>query len=283
MYGVIFLWALALVYIVFAVIQDLRTREIANWITFSLAIFAIAFRLFYSLFEHDNFSFFFQGLIGLAIFFALGNLFYYSRVFAGGDAKLMIALGAILPLSVPLSQNILNFATFLILFLFSGFAYILVASIILCIKNFKAFKGEFKRQLKKNKKIILILNILAALLLLAAIFNPYTLVFGGLIILLVYLYLFSKSIDESCMVREIKSVHLREGDWLYSNVKMGNKTIKSNWDGLSKEDISMIRKKYDSTKIRQGIPFSPNFLISLIIFFLLKIFNFSLWNSFWKP
>ena len=47
----------------------------------------------------DSFNFFYQGLIGLGIFFVLGNAFYYGRFFAGGDAKLMISLGAILPLS----------------------------------------------------------------------------------------------------------------------------------------------------------------------------------------
>jgi Flp pilus assembly protein protease CpaA len=61
MYEVIFLWILALVYIVFAVVQDAKTKEIANWITFSLIIFALGFRFFYSLFQGDGFVFFYNG------------------------------------------------------------------------------------------------------------------------------------------------------------------------------------------------------------------------------
>jgi len=49
------------------------------------------------LFSEAGFGFFYQGLIGLGIFFVLGNALYYGRMFAGGDAKLMIALGAVLP------------------------------------------------------------------------------------------------------------------------------------------------------------------------------------------
>jgi Flp pilus assembly protein protease CpaA len=281
MYEVIFLWVLALAYIIFAVVQDFKTREIANWITFSLAIFAIVFRFFYSLFEKNDFSFFFQGLIGFAIFFALGNLFYYSRVFAGGDAKLMIALGAILPISEIFSINFFNFVTFLLIFLFSGFAYILIASIILCIRNFKSFRKEFLSQLKRNKIISLLFNIIGIAFFILGIFFPTLLTIGFLILFIFYMYLFSKSIDEVCMIKNIPSIHLREGDWLYSDVHIGKNVIKASWDGLTKQEISQIKKKYDKTKIRQGIPFSPNFLIAFAIFIALKIFNINLWDSFW--
>ena len=280
MYEVIFLWVLALLYIIFAVFQDFKTREIANWITFSLAIFALVFRFFYSLFGND-FSFFFQGLIGFGIFFALGNLFYYSRVFAGGDAKLMIALGAILPISPIFSTNLFSFVTFLLIFLFSGFAYILIASLVLCIKNFNSFKKEFLSRIKKNKKISFFSNLLGLILIILGIFKFPFLILGILTFFIFYLYIFSKSIDEVCMIKNILSRHLREGDWLYSDVRIGKNVIKASWDGLTKKEISQIKKKYDRTKIRQGIPFSPNFLIAFLIFVALKIFDIQLWNSFW--
>ena len=85
MLEVVFLAVLALIWIVFATIQDVRTREIANWLSFSLIIFALGFRFFYSLFYEVGFGFFYQGLIWFGIMFVVGNLFYYIRMFAGGD------------------------------------------------------------------------------------------------------------------------------------------------------------------------------------------------------
>ena len=154
MLEVIFLIVLALVWIIFANVQDLKSREIANWLNFSLIIFALGFRFFYCLFSQDSFGFFYQGLIGLGIFFIVGNLFYYGRIFAGGDAKLMIALGTILPFSGDFSINLKIFVLFLFIFLFSGAFYGLIISVVLSIRDFKSFKKEFFKKLKKNRKMI---------------------------------------------------------------------------------------------------------------------------------
>ena len=126
MIEIIFLVLLALIWIVFATVQDLKSREVANWLNFSLIIFAMGFRFFYGLFGSNGFGLFYQGIIGLMIFFILGNFLYYSRMFAGGDAKLMIALGAILPLSENFMTNINYFIGFFILFLVAGTVYGLI-------------------------------------------------------------------------------------------------------------------------------------------------------------
>ena len=81
-----FLFGLALAYLIFAVIQDMRTREIANWLNFSLIVFALAYRAFYSSYSGD-WMFFAYGVIGVLIFTLLGYAFYYSGIFAGGDAR----------------------------------------------------------------------------------------------------------------------------------------------------------------------------------------------------
>jgi len=281
MYEVIFLWLLALAYILFAVIQDIRTREIANWINFSLIIFALGFRLFYSLFQSDNFSFFYQGLIGLAIFFVLGNLMYYGKVFAGGDAKLMIAMGAVLPYFPDFFSNLKIFFDFLLIFLFVGFAYTIATSVVLCIKNFKSFRKEFSKQLRKNKKLFLIAIFFSIFLLIMGFVMNVLFLFGILIFFTSWLYVYSKAIDEVCMVKKIKVKELREGDWLYSDLKIGNKKLKAKWEGVSKQDIKKIARKYKEVKIRQGIPFSPVFLISFIIFMVINLLNLKLWNSPW--
>lgn len=135
MIEVIFLVVLALIWMLFATVQDLKMREVANWLNFSLIIFALGFRFFWSLFAADSFAFFYQGLIGFGIFFVLGNLFYYGRMFAGGDAKLMIALGAILPFSDNFSVNFNIFIWFFLLFIFIGSIYGFIWSAYLAVKK----------------------------------------------------------------------------------------------------------------------------------------------------
>src|SRR3989344_6797995 len=91
-----FLFALALLWTIFAVIQDIKKREVANWLNFSLLAFALAYRLFYSI-SANQINFFLYGAVGAAVCYAFALAFYYSKTFAGGDAKLLVAYGAIFP------------------------------------------------------------------------------------------------------------------------------------------------------------------------------------------
>lgn len=264
MIEVIFLIGLALIWITFAVIQDIKHREIANWLNFSLIIFALGFRFFYSLFSETGFQFFYQGLIGLGIFFILGNILYYSKMFAGGDAKLFFALGAILPFSNEFSSNLNNFLLFFLLFLFCGAIYGLFMSGYLIFKNSKNFKKEFSKQFKLNKKIFILSLISSFVFIGLAFLNFFLIYFSILLFIIPYLYFGAKSIEEVCMVKKVSPKDLSEGDWLYKDVKVGNKIIKKNWDGLTKKDIKLLKKK-KFVIIKQGIPFSPVFLISFLV------------------
>ena len=277
-FEIVFLIVLTFVWVAFATFQDLRTREIANWLNFSLIIFALGFRFFYSLFS-ESFGFFYQGLIGLGIFFILGNLLYYGRFFAGGDAKLMIALGAVLPFSGSFSVNLKIFASFFFIFLFVGAIYSIATSIYFSLGNFKKFKKEFGFQLRKNKKLIYPFLFLGLILMIFGFSESMFFVLGVLVFILPYFYIYAKAVDESCMVKKIKTSQLTEGDWLYKNMKVGKKTIKATWDGLKKREIKQLRKKYKIILIRYGIPFSSVFLISFLI--LIYFWKTGLWNSLW--
>ncbi len=280
MYEVIFLWVLALAYIIFAVVQDIRTREIANWISFSLIVFALGFRFFYSIFQGDGFSFFYNGAIGLGVFLILGNLLYYGKVFAGGDAKLMIALGTILPSSPEILSNFKIFFNFIAIFLFVGFCFVLFSSVVLCIKHFQAFRKEFSEQLKKNKRPMCTIILFSILLLCIGFLESMFFIIGALVFFSSYLYLYSKAVDEACMIKRIKSEKLREGDWLYSDLRLEKGKVKAKWEGVGAKEIEKIRKKYKEVRIRQGIAFSPVFLISFVIFVVLSLLGVKLWNPF---
>lgn len=262
MLEVIFLIVLGFIWVIFAVVQDLRKREIANWLNFSLVIFALVFRFLYCLFSNPGYNFLYQGLLGFGVFFMIGNLLYYGKVFAGGDAKLMIALGAVIPFSGNFLININLALAFLFLFLISGAFYGIILSSVLGIKNRKRFVEEFSKEFKEKKNYFYISLIFGIILVILAFFQTFFLYLGILAFIAPYIYFSAKSIDEACMIKNISTKDLTEGDWLYRDIKIGGRLIEAKWSGLSKEEIDFLIKKKKNILIRQGIPFSPVFLIS---------------------
>jgi len=281
MIEVIFLLVLGFAWILFATISDIKTTEIPDWLNFSLVIFALGFRFFYSLFGGQGFNFFYQGLIGFGIFLVLGNALYYGRVFAGGDAKLMIALGSILPLSGNIFTNLEIALSFFFLFLASGSAYGIFASGYLAFRNFKSFRKEFRKVYRSHAAFNIIIMSMGILVLIGGIlFNELIIYLGMLIFIMPLLYLFTKSVDET-MKKRTSPKNLMEGDWLCSDVKIANKTIKANWNGLTKEDIKLLQRKNKSVVIKRGVVFGPVFLISFLLLVYFYLANTSLWNSLW--
>jgi len=261
----LFLIILALIWIIGAVLQDLKRREVDNLWNFSLIAFALAYRLAVSIFS-GNYWFILNGLIGLVIFFGLHNLFYYARLFAGGDAKLLMALGTILPLSYNWITNLKIFGYFVLLFLITGSIYALIYAVFLVFKNYKNFKKEFIKQWKNYQKMFLISLVFVIIWVNVIYFiSQIRFILIGLIILLFpLLFVFSKSVEETCMVKSVSSNKVTIGDWLYRDILIGKKKIKSNWQGVSKSELKSIRKYKRNILIKYGIPFTPSFLFAFI-------------------
>ncbi len=262
----LFLIVLAFIWIIVAVIMDFRKREVANWWNFSLVAVALAYRAFASV-SLQNYWFFVYGLAGFGIFFGLANLFYYSRVFAGGDAKLLMGLGAVLPFSLSIFSNLMIFLYFIVLLLFFGGFWGIVFSITLALKNKKSFFIEFKKQFKKKEKLIDFGLILAVILAIIVLLLNQGLLIVLSILLLIFplLYIYAKSIEESCMIKSVNSGQLTIGDWLYENVKVKGKLIRPNWEGLNEKELALLQKTKKKIKIKQGIPFTPSFLLAFIV------------------
>jgi len=258
---------LAFIWIIGAILQDLRRREVDNIWNFSLIAFALAYRLALSI-NLNNYTFFFNGVFGFLIFLVIGNTLYYGRVFAGGDAKVLIALGTILPLSYDWIINFKLFAAFIFLFLIGGAIYVLIWSLILTAFNFTIFRKEFIKQIIYYKKIIYTFITLTILWLIISLFlKQYTLILLSItIILFPILLVFAKAIEESCMIKSTPPNKVTIGDWLYKDIKIKNKTIKANWEGITEQQLELIKKNYKKKiLIKQGIPFTPGFLIGLIL------------------
>lgn len=272
-----FLIILAIVWIIGAILQDLKRREVDNLWNFSLIFFALAYRAAVSVYIW-NYWFFLNGVFGFIIFLILGNIFYYSRLFAGGDAKLLIALGAILPFSYNWIDNIKIFIIFILLFLVLGSIYALIWSSFLVSFNYKRFRKEFILQLKNYKSILLISVIFAIAWIIFTLFIKEILFMfiGPIIVLFPVLYIYAKSVEESCMIKAVYPSKVTEGDWLYKDLIVGNKKIKAKWEGISKRELKILRDKYHKkVLIKIGIPFTPSFLLGFL--FLLYILYHYLW------
>ncbi|MFH1500327.1 MAG: A24 family peptidase [archaeon] len=272
----IFLIVIAAIWIIAASISDIRKREVPNWINFSLIAVGLAYRVLFSLINND-FNFFLQGVLGMAIFVGLGYAFYYGRVFAGGDAKLLMALGPILPFSEMFKVNVGIFLIFVFLLLLSGSFYGIIFSFFISFRNRKKFVKEFKRNFKKNKPMFYVFLVIAITAFAAAFYLNEALIFllGAVILLFPVLFIYARSIEESSMIKSVEARKLVEGDWLYKQVKIGKKTIKPSWQGLSLQEIKLLRKAKKKVLVKEGIPFVPSFLIA----FLLLIYLWNYYNS----
>lgn len=265
-----FLIILAGIWILVASLWDIKKREVPNWLNFSLIAFALSYRAFFSVYSQDLW-FFASGVVGLAIFVGLGYLFYYGRVFAGGDAKLLMALGAVLPASGVIA-SISLFIIFVFLLLLCGSVYGSLWSFVLAMGNFRKFRQEFSRQIRKRKILFLVSIIFAVLFLFFPIYTGDLILAALPFIVLLFpvLYVYAKSVEETCMIVELSADKLTEGDWLYEEVRVGKKTIKPYWEGLSLEEIKLLRKTKKKIKIKQGIPFVPSFLFAFILLYLFR-------------
>lgn len=267
----LFLLILAFIWLSLASLEDLKKREVDNWLSFSLIIFSLAYVIFYSLYYRDS-SFFLTSLLGLGIFIGLGFLFYYSRVFAGGDAKLLMGLGIFLSIS-SLKSNLFNYLAFILLVLISGAVYGLIYSLIVASSNRQKFVREIKSNFKNSKSnFVIFLIISLASLAIPIYFKDAIFLFYPVIIILFPILLVYGRAIESCLIKLTPYSKLTVGDWLYREIKIGNKKIKPHWEGLTEEQINLIKKHKKNVLIKNGIPFVPSFLIAFIAIVIL-------WNS----
>ena len=253
-----FLFGLGLVWIVFATIQDLRKREVANWLNFSLISFGISFKLFYSLWT-GNWDIVFFGVLGLVSFILLGYAFYYGRVFAGGDAKLLMGIGAILPYRNYFDLLYLS-GGFLVLLFLAGAVYTLIYSGFIAVGNKKRYVKELKKNIFEGKWLFLISVLL--ILFIESITRSIVVLLGFVFLLMLYFHV--KAVD-ACMIKLYGSQDLCEGDWLAMDVKLKKGFVRRSVHGLSLKEIDKIRKEGKRVWIKEGIPFVPAFLIAFLV------------------
>ncbi len=265
-----FLFFLAGIWTLFASINDFKTTEVPNWISYSLIAFALAYRIFYSSYM-SNYNFFMYGAIGFLFFVVISFMLYYSGAFGGGDAKLLMGIGAVLPFEGYSEYLYLGLIFFFTLFSI-GAIYTLGYTFFLVGKS-EQFRKGFMHELKLKKKVIFIPIILGAIIGSGLFYSDLAYLGAAIFIagIVPFVYSYVRNVEKWCLMKKSDPKELMEGDWIMKDVVVSGKRIKKSVHGLSKEDISFLIKHDKKVTIRKGIPFTIVFFLAVMAFFFLTL------------
>ncbi len=280
-----FLFWLFFIGIIIASLQDLKRREVDDWLNLFLLVTSFIFVFYKAIFERDA-TIIFQAGFALVIMFAFMNVFYYGRIFAGGDAKLLVAM-TVFFVGADFNMTLINIGIFLLFLMFSGSVYGMIYSFVLYSKNFKKVNKEIGLGVRswglggngkrgrptfyglKPKTYVWYWMLGIGILILFSYVNWFFLGLAVFMFLLPVLYVFAKALENISMVKNISGKDLREGDWLVEDVRVKGRIIKADWDGLSSENIKLLKNK-KKVKIKEGLPFVPAFLIAFLLYVFLR-------------
>ncbi len=268
----IILLAVGLTWVIAAAVSDIRSREVPDWISFSLIGLGLGIRLIHSLVFSD-WVFFLYGLAGLCVGFLVGALFYYAHVWGGGDYKLLVGLGAIFGTAPFFLDTAIPFFVILIVnILIFGAIYGLIWSSVLFFRNRrKVFENMFDSF--KSTAVLRYLMIVCAIVALALtalmqeVFTRMLLVALAVgFVLYYFLFVFIRALEKAVMCHKVPVSQLTVGDWVAEPVKVHGKVISGPRDyGLELEQIALLKKyRVKSVLIKDGMAFVPAFALGLL-------------------
>lgn len=268
----IILIIISLTALIFASISDIKIKEVPDWLSFSLIISGLIIRLLSSII-YTEYSYFLYGLFGLASMFVVGEILYHTKLWGGGDAKLLMGLGTTLA-TTPfyLETSKLPFLLTLFMFIiFSGVVYGIIWSFSLIFKEPKKFREEFKKTNQApESKIIKILSLVVIILLFVGLFllsisngiKSLILIFVILFLIYPYLFIAVRTLEHIYFYNLLPINKVVEGDWIAKDIKKNNKVIFNRKAAITKRDIKYLKSlNIKQVLIKDGIPFVPPFLL----------------------
>lgn len=274
-----FEWLLILVAFVGSLaagIIDLRTTEIPDEIPYIMIAFGIVLHLIEAIATWNYLPILYSFIAGLG-FLIFGFFMYYTGQWGGGDAKLLSAVGFLLPV-LPSNIGANLFFPFSLSYFFNvffvGAIYMILYAVVLAFKDRRIWYAFF-HELKANSKMLILLNVIISLVLILfgifAIRYLFGLTFIELIkieiklvlvtIAMFLLWRFSKTVEDVGFKKKIPVSHLRTGDVLLE-AKL--------WEGLTKNQVKEIKKSgkkhvWIKEGVRFGLAFSLALLFTLLI------------------
>lgn len=260
--------------IIIGTLTDIKKREVPDWVNFSLIGAGLGISLMYSI-HLSNYWILLFSFTGLGAGYVLGAAMYYTGQWGGGDAKMIMGIGALtgLPFLPSWWGQTPFFVLFLLFSVFAGAAYGVAWMIVLFVKHRKKVTAHLSKKLRTKKmlrtRIAVIIS--AIIIALVGVFMPGPLTFmfvllAALLYITFYFSLAVKAVEETCFIQQRAVGDLVEGDWMIEDVKKGKKIlVEATSSGITKEQLSLLKKhNIKEVTIKEGIPFVPSFLIAFI-------------------
>ena len=249
---------------------DLKTTEIPDKIPYVMMGIGVVGNLIKSYLIWSYIPIALSFLVGL-LFLGFGFLLYHTGQWGGGDAKILSAIGFLLPQFSSANRLFPFPLSFFFNVFFIGAFYMIGYIFVMAILNRKIFISFFTDFKNHFKELVFINFCIIVFLLIINIFiankNPEIiatneLIAFGLILIAIssfmfILWRFGKTVEEIGFKKKIKISELKEGD------VPGNSKI---WEGLTKKQLKEFQKsdkKY--IVIKEGVRFAPTFPIALIV------------------
>ena len=272
---------ICLIALIVGMITDFKTREVPDWLNFSLIFSGIGINLIATI-MYSNWSFIINSLAGLAFGVVIALIMFYGGQWGGGDSKMIMGLGALLGLNISKFQLLPIFNSFFVSFfvnmLLIGSIYGLIWISVLAVKNRKKIVKKFK-ELRHERIFVrirwvflfLLLTIIVIMFLDLGLMKFYLIGFILAAFFIAYLWNFVKAVEEISMIKKVNVEELTEGDWIVKDIIVNKKRICGPKDlGISRKQIKILLKlkqngKIKKITIKEGIPFIPSFLLAFIV------------------
>lgn len=273
-------YALTAAVLTAASITDLRTREVPDWLNYGAAVSGIAIALLSSLILGTVWPFVYS-LTGLLVFLAIGSIMFYAGQWGGGDSKMLIALGSLLGLQFGFRFPFFGLEQITVAFwmnlMLVGVLYAFAWSIVIAARNRQRFAKQFAQQAAQLKGFRISIVALLAVTIIPILFVQEPMIRMALVAAAlatasaIFLWLFAKAVEKSCMLKYVEPEKLTEGDWIAKDVYVNRKYVCGPKDlGIEKSQIRQLLKykhlgKIKKVLIKEGIPFVPSFLIAFLV------------------
>ncbi|MFP4523159.1 MAG: prepilin peptidase [Candidatus Woesearchaeota archaeon] len=208
---------------------DIKKREVPDSLTYILISIGIFMAILSSIFSFSWIPLI-ASLTGLFIAYCIGAVFYYGGQWGGGDAKMLMGLGAlwgvhILPFFNGLAltwSTIPLLLVFVISILFAGLLYGMLLLATKIIINFSTFKKALYKKtheplLRKTQLLIVLLTFIFLVVGLLSYVTTIKLFFLSLAILIIlsyYFLLWAKVAEETLLIGHLSVDKATPGEWV---------------------------------------------------------------------